>query len=100
MDATLARLCFPTRRKILSNRGCEERARRRFDEWREVDGTADYQEILVDLIERDRRDSTRADSPLKRADDAIVIESTGKSIDDVFQEMLKIIETQQARAIQ
>ena len=70
----------------------EERARRRFDEWREVDGTADYQEILTDLIERDRRDSTRADSPLKIAEDAIVIESTGKSIDEVFAEMMKTIE--------
>jgi cytidylate kinase len=71
----------------------EERARRRFSEWREVDGTADYEEILVDLIERDRRDSTRADSPLKCDSDAIVIESTGKSIDDVFAEMMKFIET-------
>ncbi len=43
------------------------------------------------MIERDRRDSTRADSPLKVAEDAIVVDSTGKSIDDVFQEMMKRI---------
>ena len=71
----------------------EERARRRFNEWREVDGTVDYQEIITDLIERDRRDSTRADSPLKLADDAIVVESTGKSIDEVFAEMMNAIQS-------
>jgi cytidylate kinase len=43
------------------------------------------------MIERDRRDSSRADSPLKVADDAIVIDSTGKSIDEVFEEMMQKI---------
>jgi cytidylate kinase len=45
-------------------------------------------ETLVEMIERDTRDSTRADSPLKVAEDAIVIDSTGKSIDEVFAEMM------------
>ena len=45
------------------------------------------------MIERDRRDSTRADSPLKVADDAIVIDSTGKSIDEVFEEMMEELTT-------
>lgn len=78
--------------KFFLTADAEERARRRFNEWREVDGMADYEEILADLIERDRRDSTRADSPLKIAADAIMIESTGKSIDEVFKEMMKVIE--------
>ena len=43
------------------------------------------------MVERDHRDTTRADSPLKIADDAIVIDSTGKSIDQVFQEMMERI---------
>jgi cytidylate kinase len=43
------------------------------------------------MMERDRRDSTRADSPLKVADDAIVIDSTGKTIEEVLSEMLKRI---------
>jgi len=84
--------------KFFLTADAEERARRRFDEWCLVDGTADYQEILVDLIERDRRDSTRADSPLKCAEDAIVIESTGKSIDDVFREMLRLVQSHSERA--
>jgi CMP/dCMP kinase len=69
----------------------EERARRRFEECRATDANADYNAILADMIERDRRDSTRTDSPLKIADDAVVVESTGKSIDHVFDEMMDLI---------
>jgi cytidylate kinase len=41
------------------------------------------------MIERDRRDSTRADSPLKAAADAIVIDSSDLSIEEVFARMMK-----------
>ena len=53
--------------------------------------SATLAETLADMMERDRRDSTRADSPLKVADDAVVIDSTGKSIDEVFREMMERI---------
>ncbi|MEN3327700.1 MAG: CMP/dCMP kinase [Acidobacteriota bacterium] len=65
----------------------EERAQRRYKE----DQSSTYTETLADMIERDRRDSSRADSPLKVADDAIVIDSTGKNIDEVFAEMMERI---------
>ncbi len=65
----------------------EERAERRYRE----DQSGSYAETLADMIERDRRDSTRADSPLKVADDAIVIDSTGKDIDQVFAEMMTYV---------
>jgi cytidylate kinase len=65
----------------------EERAERRYKEDQTTSSTT-YAETLADMIERDRRDSTRADSPLKVADDAIVIDSTGKSIEQVFEEMM------------
>src|SRR6185295_15206689 len=55
----------------------EERAQRRFNEERAQDSNADYEATLADMTERDRRDSTRVDSPLKIASDAIVIDSTG-----------------------
>ena len=68
----------------------EERAERRFKEDQMTSSSsATLSETLADMIERDRRDSTRADSPLKVADDAIVIDSTGKSIEEVFEEMLR-----------
>jgi cytidylate kinase len=68
----------------------EERAERRYKEDQMTStSSATLAETLADMIERDRRDSTRADSPLKAADDAIVIDSTGKSIEQVFAEMMK-----------
>ncbi|HSL52997.1 MAG TPA: (d)CMP kinase [Pyrinomonadaceae bacterium] len=67
----------------------EERAERRFKEDQTTAHSfTTYAETLADMVERDRRDSTRADSPLKVADDAIVLDSTGKSIDEVFAEMI------------
>ena len=67
----------------------EERAERRYKEDQlTASSTATYEETLADMIERDRRDSTRADSPLKVADNAIVIDSTGKDIEQVFAEMM------------
>jgi len=70
----------------------EERAERRYKEDQMTSSSsATLAETLADMIDRDRRDSTRADSPLKIADDAIVIDSTGKSIEEVFDEMMKRI---------
>ena len=67
----------------------EERAERRYKEDQMTShSSTTYAETLADMIERDRRDSTRADSPLKVADDAVVIDSTGKSIQQVFEEMI------------
>ncbi len=66
----------------------EERAKRRFDEDVLTDSSATLEQTLAEMIERDRRDSTRADSPLKIADDAIVIDSTGLSIESVFDVMM------------
>ena len=71
----------------------EERAQRRFAEEREVDPRINFAETLADMTERDLRDSTRADSPLRSAADAIVIDSTGLSIDDVFEKMMAAVRT-------
>ena len=68
----------------------EERAERRYKE-DHATSAATYEDTLADMIERDRRDSTRADSPLKVADDAIVIDSTGKNIEEVFTEMMTYV---------
>ncbi len=47
-------------------------------------GSVDYDEVLADLRRRDERDSTRETAPLKPAADAVRIDSTGRSIDDVI----------------
>ncbi|MDQ6653344.1 MAG: (d)CMP kinase [Acidobacteriota bacterium] len=70
----------------------QARAERRFAEEREQHPQVNLDDTLADMTERDRRDSTRVDSPLKRANDAITIDSTGLSIDQVFQEMMAAIE--------
>ncbi len=70
----------------------QERAERRFNEERAQDPQANFEETFADMTERDRRDETRADSPLKVADDAIVVDSTGLSIDEVFEKMMAAVD--------
>lgn len=74
----------------------EERAQRRLAEEREHDPAATYEQTLADITERDRRDTTREDSPLVAAEDAIIVDSTGMSIDDVFQKMMIIVKERTA----
>ena len=68
-----------------------ERAQRRLAEERVHNPDATFEQTLADITERDRRDTTRADSPLLVADDAIVVDSSGMPIDDVFQKMIAIV---------
>ena len=70
----------------------EERAERRFKEDQmTASSSATLAQTLAEMIERDKRDSTRTDSPLRMADDAIVVDSTGKNIEQVFTEMMERI---------
>ena len=66
----------------------EERAERRFKEEITSRSSVTLAQTLAEMIERDNRDSTRADSPLRVADDAIVVDSSGKTIDEVFAFMM------------
>ena len=75
----------------------QERAQRRFEEERAQDSNASFETTFADMNERDRRDETRADSPLVAADDAIVVDSTGLSIEEVFQRMMTAVEEISAR---
>jgi cytidylate kinase len=68
-----------------------ERAERRLAEEREHNPEATYEQTLADITERDRRDTTRADSPLVAANDAIRIDSTGKPIEEVFADMMNVV---------
>ena len=77
--------------KFFLDAAVEERAQRRLAEERVQNPDATFEQTLADITERDRRDTTRADSPLLVADDAIVIDSTGMSIEDVFQKMAAIV---------
>lgn len=67
----------------------EERAERRYKEDLLTNSSVSLEQTLSEMLERDRRDSTRADSPLKIADDAIVIDSSGLSVEQVFARMME-----------
>jgi len=69
----------------------QARAERRFNEDRAQDPGVSFEETFADMAARDSRDSTRVDSPLKTADDAIVVDSTALTIEEVFQQMMAAI---------
>ena len=69
----------------------EERARRRFRELVEKQAKVDFQETREEVMERDRNDMTRAISPLRKAEDAVAIDSTDRSVDEVVEEMVRIV---------
>jgi CMP/dCMP kinase len=65
----------------------EVRARRRFEELRAAGKVVDEGATLEQMIERDRRDSERAAAPLRQADDAVLVDSSEQSIDEVVASM-------------
>ena len=69
----------------------EERARRRFLEEKESGKEADYDDILLSLQERDRIDSSRKLAPLRSAEDAHIIDTDNKNIDQVVEEIINLI---------
>ena len=70
----------------------EERARRRYNEFLEKKTEITYKEVLNSIKERDHIDSTRDESPFVKADDAIELDSTNLTIDDVVNFISKEIE--------
>ncbi len=77
--------------KIFLTASAEERAHRRVRQ--NVDrsiGSINYQEVLADIKRRDEVDSNRETSPLRPAHDSIILDSTGKHIEDVIEEICYI----------
>jgi CMP/dCMP kinase len=71
--------------KVFLTAAPEERARRRAAEL-----GAEVQAVLAEQAIRDERDSTRAASPLRAADDAVEVDTTGKSVDEVVDEIARL----------
>jgi cytidylate kinase len=76
--------------KIFLTADPEERAMRRFKELQEKGSTVTYKEVLDDLMVRDYNDSHREIAPLKPAEDSVVINTTGYTLEESIN---KIIET-------
>lgn len=77
--------------KIFLTASPEERARRRFAELSEKGDSSTYEEVLADIIQRDYNDSHREVAPLKKAEDAVEVDSTELSLEQVVEEISRII---------
>lgn len=77
--------------KIYLDATPEERARRRVIQNQEKGIECEYEQILKDIKIRDERDSTREISPLKKAEDAILVDSTNMTIEEVVETVVNIV---------
>ena len=71
--------------KIFLVASVDERAERRYKENLSKGIPTNLERLKIEISERDRKDSTRAISPLKQAEDAILLDSTGKTINEIVQ---------------
>ena len=84
--------------KVFLTASDEERAHRRVRQNADRSiGSIDFDEVLTDLRRRDEHDSSRATSPLKPADDAVRLDSTGRYIEDVIDEIVELARERAAR---
>jgi cytidylate kinase len=82
---------FPEARvKIFLTASPAERALRRYKQLKEKEVAANLAALSLEIAERDERDSTRAASPLVASTDATVLDTTGMSVDDVVERVLRI----------
>ncbi len=77
--------------KLFITASAQERARRRYQQLIRAGKDVSYEQVLRDIEDRDRRDTHRKDYPFKPAEDAIIIDTTGKSVEEVLSEVLKIV---------
>ena len=77
--------------KIYLTASDEERAQRRFLELQEKGDPQTYDEVLEDIRQRDHNDMTRKLNPLRKAEDAVELDTTGRDIDQVVDRVLEIV---------
>ncbi|SHF23472.1 cytidylate kinase [Marinitoga hydrogenitolerans DSM 16785] len=77
--------------KIFLTASIEERAKRRYNELIKKNKKVNFEDVLIEIEKRDKADSTRKIAPLKPAEDAIIVDTTGKNIKEVITEIKNII---------
>lgn len=77
--------------KIYLDASSQERARRRFEEFRGQGSRVTMEETVSEMEERDRRDKERDVAPLRKAEDALVIDSTDSAVDGVVERIMREI---------
>lgn len=85
--------------KIYLHAAPEDRARRRYEEQMGKGITQSYEDVLREVLERDLRDTTRAESPLKRADDAVDVDTTGNTLEESEAAMIAVFEKRFGRDV-
>ncbi len=85
-------VCPKAQVKLFVTASPETRARRRFEEILASGGEAEFDAVLADIKQRDERDMSRHDSPLKPAEDAHLLDTTEMSIETAFQTALDLVE--------
>lgn len=76
--------------KVFLTATAEERARRRFEQLKSDHPEVTLAQVLADQQERDRRDSSRAVAPLRKADDAVELVSDGMALDEVIARLVEM----------
>ena len=76
--------------KIFLTASPEERAKRRYNQLKEKGIDANLPELVAELKARDKRDSERSAAPLKAADDAVLLDTTEMSIDEVVNQVMQM----------
>jgi cytidylate kinase len=77
--------------KIFLTANLEERARRRYKQLKDQGISASLDALLAELAKRDQRDAERPIAPLRPAENAIVIDSSGMGIEEVLDRALKLV---------
>lgn len=78
--------------KIYLDASKEERAKRRMKQNQEKGIKSSYEDVLKNIIDRDKRDSSRKIAPLKQAKDAIYIDSSNRTIDEVVEKIVELVQ--------
>ena len=78
--------------KIFLTASAEERARRRYEQQIAKGDMTPYEQVLADLNARDHQDMTRKTEPLRQAEDAVLLDSTEMTIDEVVDAIVAIVE--------
>ena len=77
--------------KVFLTASAEERALRRYKQLKEKGLAANLADLSQDIRERDRRDAARSAAPLRPADDAVIIDSTGTPAEAVTEQILELV---------
>lgn len=83
--------------KVFLTASPEERAKRRYEELMEKGNDVDYEQVLSDINKRDYQDTHRKVSPLKAADDAVLLDTTSLSFDEVTDELISLVKERMAK---